>query len=56
MKNRWITLVVALMLCLGLMPTNAQASGTDEYGWWYCQDYETLKQALADPNARMIEI
>lgn len=55
MKNRWIALVLTLALCLSLMPASVMASG-DDTGWWDCRDYDTLVAALADPNARTIEI
>lgn len=55
MKKKLLSLLLALTLCLGLLPMAALASG-DDYGYWDCRDYDTLVAALADPNARDITI
>lgn len=55
MKQRWIALALALCLCVGLLPLQAEAS-QDVYGEYECRDYETLVTALADPNATSITI
>ena len=56
MKKKWIVPLLAIVLCLGLLPANAQASGTDEEIYRECRSYDELVQALASSAVREIGI